>query len=303
MTTEETDPLPVGKFQNYSDDARPTSEAQSESEGRSPSATSVVPFIHPKRSVTCVFVTATLASVVGSSFQFGYNTSVINTPERTIKDWIGGILSSNQTDLDSKVTTIFSIAVSIWAIGGLVGGLIAGLLADRFGRKGSMLYNNIIAFIAAVLMGCSKPASSYILLIVGRFVSGINCGINTILPTMYLSEISSVAQRGALGVVHQFFVVVGILVSQVMGLPGIFGSSALWPLALAFTAVPAFFQPLLFFAVPESPRFLLINKGNTDGAQTALMRLRGAAYDSSELDQIKEEHEVEKRNPKIRWLS
>ena len=85
--------------------------------------------------------------------------------------------------------------VSIWAIGGLVGGLSAGFFADRFGRRGAMLANNAVAVLAALLMALAKPAASVVPLIIGRFVSGLNCGANTVFPTMYLSEVSSIPTR------------------------------------------------------------------------------------------------------------
>ena len=39
-----------------------------------------------------------------------------------------------------------------------------------------MLANNVVAFAGAALMGFSKMAGSYEMLIVGRLVIGINCG-------------------------------------------------------------------------------------------------------------------------------
>ncbi len=43
-------------------------------------------------------------------------------------------------------------------------------------RKGGMFINNIISFIACVLMFISKPVYSYELLIIGRFLIGLSCG-------------------------------------------------------------------------------------------------------------------------------
>jgi MFS transporter, SP family, solute carrier family 2 (facilitated glucose transporter), member 1 len=43
-------------------------------------------------------------------------------------------------------------------------------------RKKSLLFNNILGIIGGLLMGLSKPAKSYEMIIVGRFVIGLNCG-------------------------------------------------------------------------------------------------------------------------------
>lgn len=69
-----------------------------------------------------------------------------------------------------------AIAVGIFAVGGMIGGLASGKAADWLGRKGAMLANNLVALIAAVLMTAAYYVGVYPLLIVGRFVIGVNAG-------------------------------------------------------------------------------------------------------------------------------
>ena len=84
-------------------------------------------------------------------------------------------------------TFMYAMAVSIFAIGGMCGGFIGGWVANKFGRKGGLLVNNIIGIIAATAMAFSKYVTSYELLILGRFLIGVNCGkLNCIhLPPRY----------------------------------------------------------------------------------------------------------------------
>lgn len=49
---------------------------------------------------------------------------------------------------------------------------------------------------------------------------------------MYLTEIAPVELRGALGSMHQLVVTFAILLSQILGLPYIFGNSSSWTLLL-----------------------------------------------------------------------
>ena len=51
-----------------------------------------------------------------------------------------------------------------------------GFLADYFGRKKSLLLNNILGIIGPLLMGLSQPCNSYEMIMIGRFLIGINCG-------------------------------------------------------------------------------------------------------------------------------
>ena len=43
-------------------------------------------------------------------------------------------------------------------------------------RKGGLLFNNIVGILGAAAMGFAKFAESYELLIMGRFLIGVNCG-------------------------------------------------------------------------------------------------------------------------------
>ncbi|VDP42182.1 unnamed protein product, partial [Soboliphyme baturini] len=114
----------------------------------------------------------------------------------------------------------------------MIGGTFSGFVADRFGRKGGMLLNNIIALFAACLMGFCKVANSYWLLIFGRLVIGINCGLNSALCPMYLTEISSINMRGMLGSVNQLVLTIAILVAQVLGMTEVMGNDYAWPTLL-----------------------------------------------------------------------
>lgn len=78
-----------------------------------------------------------------------------------------------------------------------------------------MLMMNLLAFVSAVLMGFSKLGKSFEMLILGRFIIGVYCGLTTGFVPMYVGEVSPTALRGALGTLHQLGIVVGILIAQV----------------------------------------------------------------------------------------
>lgn len=79
-----------------------------------------------------------------------------------------------------------------------------------------MLMVNILAFISAALMGFSKLAASWEMLIIGRFIVGFYSGLSTGLVPMYVGEVAPTALRGALGTLHQLAIVIGILIAQVL---------------------------------------------------------------------------------------
>uniref|UniRef100_A0A3P9AYC7 Solute carrier family 2, facilitated glucose transporter member 1 n=1 Tax=Maylandia zebra TaxID=106582 RepID=A0A3P9AYC7_9CICH len=242
-------------------------------------------------------------AVIGS-LQFGYNTGVINAPQEVIENFINQTWYHryNEPIPKNSLTAVWSIAVSVFSVGGIFGSFSVGLFVNRLGRRNSMLMANILAFISAVLMGFSKMAKSWEMLIVGRFVVGLYCGLSTGFVPMYVGEISPTALRGALGTLHQLGIVIGILIAQIFGLEVIMGNENLWPLLLAFLFIPAVIQCVLLPLCPESPRFLLINKNEENKAKCVLKKLRGTTDVSADMQEMKEESRQMMREKKVTIL-
>ncbi|XP_053994603.1 solute carrier family 2, facilitated glucose transporter member 1-like isoform X4 [Hylaeus volcanicus] len=244
---------------------------------------------------------AIAAAALGSSFQHGYNTGVVNAPQQLIENWISE-LKENRTGRptqQSEVTIIWAIAVSIFCVGGMIGGSLVGWVADRFGRKGGLLLNNILVLLTVIFEGSAKAARSYEMIVIGRFIIGINAGLNAGLAPMYLAEISPIHLRGAVGTVYQLVITMSILVSQVLGLEQMLGTDEYWPLLLCLTIVPAIFQVATLPLCPESPKYLLVTKGKDMEAQRGLTWLRGTIEVHDEMEQMRAEYESMKLVPKV----
>ncbi|XP_045646854.1 solute carrier family 2, facilitated glucose transporter member 8 isoform X4 [Ursus americanus] len=89
------------------------------------------------------------------------------------------------------------------------------------------------------------------MLLGGRLLTGLACGIASLVAPVYISEISYPGVRGLLGSCVQLMVVTGILLAYLAG----------WVLEWRWLAVlgcaPASFMLLLMCYMPETPRFLL----------------------------------------------
>ncbi|XP_045912074.1 solute carrier family 2, facilitated glucose transporter member 1-like [Micropterus dolomieu] len=166
--------------------------------------------------VTPQLMLAVGTAVIGS-LQFGYNTGVINAPQKTIESFYNETWTGRHSESISQttVTALWSLSVAIFSVGGMFGSFSVGLFVNRFGRRNSMLMANVLAVIAAVLMGFSKLAASFEMLIIGRFIVGLYSGLSTGFVTIYVEEISPTTLRGALGTLHQLGVVIGILMAQI----------------------------------------------------------------------------------------
>ncbi|CAG5000934.1 unnamed protein product [Parnassius apollo] len=247
---------------------------------------------------------AVVSSACWSAFQHGYNTGVINAPQAVMTEWLHkeALTGTNITIAakdDPKVTTIWSITVAIYCVGGMIGGVLTGVIADRFGRKGGLLLNNGLVFLAAAFEGSSRIAKSAELLILGRLLIGVNSGLNAGLAPLYLAEISPVSLRGSIGTVYQLVITITILLSQILGLESILGTEYGWPWLLGITAVPAVIQGATLPLCPESPKFLLLNKGQELHAQRALNWLRGDVAVHGEMEEMHQEAEKNKVSKKV----
>ncbi|XP_058151260.1 solute carrier family 2, facilitated glucose transporter member 2-like isoform X2 [Dasypus novemcinctus] len=195
------------------------------------------------------------------------------------------------TEFAPLITMLWSLSVYSFAIGGMIASLFGGLLGDKLGRIKTLCVANCLALVGALLMGLSKLGPSHILIISGRGISGLYCGIISVLVPMYISEIAPTSLRGALGTCHQLAIITGILTGQILGLRFILGNQDLWHILLGLSMVPVVLQsPFLFFC-PESPRYLYIKVDEEVKARDSLKRLRGSDDVTKDITDMRREKE------------
>uniref|UniRef100_A0A3Q2GUT2 Solute carrier family 2, facilitated glucose transporter member 5 n=1 Tax=Equus caballus TaxID=9796 RepID=A0A3Q2GUT2_HORSE len=270
--------------------------------------------VKKKSDWSCSLIVASLVGAFGSSFLYGYNLSVVNAPAPYIKAFYNESWErrhGHPTDPDT-LTLLWSVTVSIFAIGGLVGTLIVKLIGRVLGRKYTLLVNNGFAISAALLMACSLQAGTFEMLIVGRFIMGVDGGIALSALPMYLSEISPKEIRGSLGQVTAIFICVGVFTGQVLGLPELLGKESTWPYLFGVIAVPAVVQLVSLPFLPESPRYLLLEKHDQVAAEQAFRTFLGKEDVSRELEEVLAERRVQRNvrlvsvlellmSPFVRW--
>ncbi|XP_077971738.1 solute carrier family 2, facilitated glucose transporter member 5-like isoform X2 [Styela clava] len=222
------------------------------------------------------------------------------------------VVESYDIILSPSELLIWSFTVSIFTIGGMIGSLLVGFLVQRYGRKKSQLLMNSLSISAAIMEGCSKAANSIVLLIIPRFFLGVYAGLATGIVPMYIGEISPKKYRGAIGVLNQLLITVGLLMGQIFGLTELLGTEELWPLLLALTCVPSILELCVLPFCPESPRCLLIDRNQEDKAREALIRLRKTQDVDDEIEEMKKEAAAESsasqmslleliRDKSVRW--
>lgn len=203
-----------------------------------------------KNRVILWSVTASLAG-----FLFGFDTVVISGAEKTIQGlW-------ELSDLQHGL----AISAALW--GTVLGSGIGGIPTDRFGRRKTLISIGILYFVSALWSGLATDFYSFML---ARFIGGVGVGISTVASPLYISEISPPGNRGKLAGMFQFNIVFGILIAFVSNyaFAQIFPAgpdgepSVAWRWMLGIEALPALIYSLMCFSLPESPRWLIAEKGD-----------------------------------------
>ncbi|RMC06023.1 hypothetical protein DUI87_17568 [Hirundo rustica rustica] len=261
-----------------------------------------------------ILILTICAAGIGGTFQYGYNISIINAPASYIQMFMNTTwLERMGVPLESNVILLlWSFTVSAYPLGGLAGAVAAGPMAIMLGRKMSLLLNNVFVIIAATLSGFSRMAKSFEMIMLSRFFTGVNAGVSMNIQPMYLAESAPKKLRGAVALTSASFTALGLVLGQVVGLRELLGGEESWPFLLASNVIPALIQLTALPWFPESPRYLLIDRGDKESCISALQKLRGTSDLSAELEEMLAEQAAVKgqraknpwelfQNPALRW--
>ncbi len=179
-----------------------------------------------------------------SGLLLGFNLAVISGAEKSIQIVFGLNVFWHG----------FTVAIAIF--GAVIGSLIAGKPADRYGRKQLLI---VIAFLYVVSGIGAALSMHWGGVLVYRFLGGLAVGASTIVGPTYIAEIAPADKRGRLVVLFQLNVVTGILLAFLSNymIPLVTEQNS-WRWMLGVQTIPAMLFFILAFALPQSPRWLLM---------------------------------------------
>ncbi|NNK88556.1 MAG: sugar porter family MFS transporter [Flavobacteriaceae bacterium] len=180
---------------------------------------------------------------------------------------------------------MLGFAVGCVIFGAMAGNLLAGPMSERFGRKKVLI---VVALLFTISASWSALATDYTEFIIARIVGGIGIGGAILIAPVYIAEIAPPKMRGSLVSFNQLNIVIGISVAYFSNyfLVDIAGES--WRWMLGVEAIPAFIYFLALFAVPKSPRWLILRRNEIDKAQAIMTKIAGDAYAETTMTKIRE---------------
>ncbi|MDP2060077.1 MAG: sugar porter family MFS transporter [Flavobacteriaceae bacterium] len=186
-------------------------------------------------------------TVAVSGFLFGFDTVVISGANQPIKElW----------NMSPLFHGLFIMSMALW--GTVIGAMLGGIPCDRYGRKKTLFWIGILYLVSALGSGLATDPYSFSIF---RFIGGLGVGASSVAAPIYISEITTAANRGKLGILYQFNIVFGILIAFFSNflLKGFDGAND-WRWMLGVEAIPAFIYCIMVLRVPDTPRWLILKK-------------------------------------------
>jgi len=229
--------------------------------------------------------------------------------------WITGIavlyfffLRGDNVLTEGLGNSIKGFTISSALVGCIIGGSLGGYIGQSIGRKRGLILAAMLFLISA--LGSAMPEklnfmnlSTISSFIFYRVLGGIGVGLASMLSPMYIAEIAPAHMRGKLVSWNQFAIIFGMLVVYFVNYFIARGQVAEWINATGWRwmfgseTIPATLFLVLLFFVPESPRYLVLKKQESQ-ALSLLQKINPGQADRI-LGEIVESLK-EKRAP---WLS
>ena len=186
---------------------------------------------------------------------FGLDTAVISGAEKKIQvlwhldGWQHGL----------------AIAMALY--GTVLGAAFGGIPADKFGRKQTLFWIGVLFFVSSVGAALANDVNTFMFF---RLIGGLSIGASSVVAPVYISEIAPPQYRGRMGISFQFNIVLGILVAYISNYLLNGGGENDWRWMLGIVAIPSLFFSVLMLLTPETPRWLLLYKGDEAAARQVL---------------------------------
>ncbi|PLB50585.1 putative hexose carrier protein [Aspergillus steynii IBT 23096] len=193
-----------------------------------------------------------------------------------------------------KNAALTGAIVSLYNVGQAVGTFGAGYSANRFSRRWTICASAVIAIIGTILQTAAVNPG---MMIAGRFLAGVGCGILLAVVPIYIAEVSPPKQRGMIVGLQGFMISIGFFVANWIGYGGAYAKDdAQWriPLAMQIPGPVALTIGCCF--IPYRPRWL-IQQERYEEARAVLEKLHVSENDEDvvlrELAQIREQIHTE----------
>lgn len=218
---------------------------------------------HPISSLSRVMLLAAICTSC-AALNFGMDESAISGAV------MGFTKQFNITNANVQGLTV----ASPYLTAALFGSPLAVFFNKYFGRKWVVFVSCFFGVAGSLIQAF---ANHFGVLIFARLLLGVGMGLNSAVVPIYTAECSPAVSRGAVLMLWQMFVALGVCLGSVFNRAFVqVSGSASWRLMIGSSVVPPFVTGILIYFPPESPRWLLIHDKPKESL-LALLNLRSTA--------------------------
>eukprot|EP00208_Stichococcus_sp_RCC1054_P006464 CAMPEP_0206148778 /NCGR_PEP_ID=MMETSP1473-20131121/37430_1 /ASSEMBLY_ACC=CAM_ASM_001109 /TAXON_ID=1461547 /ORGANISM="Stichococcus sp, Strain RCC1054" /LENGTH=462 /DNA_ID=CAMNT_0053546201 /DNA_START=189 /DNA_END=1578 /DNA_ORIENTATION=+ len=244
--------------------------------------------LHESKTTWFVVMTAFVAASGG--LMFGYDNGVsggVSAMDPFLEKFFPEVLAQKNVETsretayckyDSQKLQTFT---SVLFLAGLLAAFPAGWVTTHRGRKTSMVISGAFYIVGCILLAAAEHIS---MLYIGRVMLGIGVGFAIQCTTLYNSEMAPAKLRGAMNILFQWMVTIGILIAQLVNY-GTEKTTWGWRLSLGIAIIPAIILFIGGLLLPETPNSL-VERGFHEEARRVLTKLRGTPNIDVEYEDI-----------------
>ncbi|WOL10639.1 hypothetical protein Cni_G19398 [Canna indica] len=189
------------------------------------------------------------------------------------------VQENNYCKFDNQGLQLFTSSLYLAA---LVACFVASKFCAKYGRRPTMQAASIF-FLVGVLLNAG--AVNLEMLIIGRILLGVGVGFANQAVPLFLSEIAPAHIRGALNILFQLDVTIGIFIANIVNYFVANIHPWGWRLALGLAGVPAAMLCIGSMVIVETPTSLIERELSVDGL-AVLKKIRGTENVNVEYDEI-----------------
>ncbi|KAG0489099.1 hypothetical protein HPP92_007757 [Vanilla planifolia] len=194
----------------------------------------------------------------------------------------------NYCKYDNQGLQLFTSSLYLSA---LLASFAASKTCSKYGRKVTMQFASLFFLVGVAL---NAAARDLLMLIIGRILLGMGVGFGNQAVPLFLSEIAPVRIRGALNILFQLDVTIGIFIANIVN----YFTANLhlwgWRLSLGLAGVPALILCFGSFVITETPSSL-IQRERLEEGHAILRKIRGTSNVDAEYQEIVHASEAARR--------
>ncbi|XP_028771615.1 sugar transport protein 13 [Neltuma alba] len=236
--------------------------------------------------VTYGFMAAT------AGLMFGYDVGVsggVTFMRPFLKKFFAGVEEGGNGNYCQNDNWRLQLFTSSLYLAGMTATILAAYTTRKFGRRTSMLVAGIFFLCGTAF---SAGAQDLAMLIIGRLLLGCGAGFGNQAVPVFLSEMAPTRIRGAMNILFQLNVTIGILFANLVS----YGTSKIkgdwgWRVSLGMAGVPAVLLTVAALLVADTPNSL-IERGHIEEGKEVLRKIRGTDNIDAEFRQLLEASQV-----------